>query len=70
MIIEIFGKLQNQKTISKYPKFEVSNSLNKKLGQQCSFQKVWKILLSNVKIKALTKKVGKKVSTLLLNKGI
>ena len=30
---------------SKYPKFEVFNSKNKKSGQQSGFQKVWKILL-------------------------
>ena len=34
----------NQK-ISRQSKFEVSNSKIKKSGQQCTFQKVWKILL-------------------------
>ena len=34
----------NQK-ISKWPQCEVSNSKNKDLAQQCSFQKVWKIAL-------------------------
>ena len=28
------------------PKFEVSISKNKETGQQCSYQKIWKILLS------------------------
>jgi len=32
--------------MGKEPKFEVSNSKNKDLAQQCIFQKVWKILLS------------------------
>ena len=35
-----------EKKISKQPKFEVSNSKNKNLVTQCSFQNVWKILLS------------------------
>ena len=33
---------------SKQPKFEVSDSINKKLGQQSCFQKVWKILLFKI----------------------
>ena len=36
--------------ICKQPKFEVSNSKNKDLVTQCTFQKVWKILLSILNI--------------------
>ena len=31
------------------PKFEVSISKNKKTGQQCSYQKIWKILLLDLR---------------------
>ena len=39
----IFDKLQKQK----HQKFEVSSSINKKLGQQCTLQKAWQIAFSN-----------------------
>ena len=42
-----FAQSNKIKKISKEPKFEVSNSKNKDLAQQCNLQKVWKILLSH-----------------------
>jgi hypothetical protein len=41
-----FAELSKKKC--KEPKFEVSNSINKNLAQQCGFRKVWKILLSQL----------------------
>jgi hypothetical protein len=51
-------KVKGNQKISKELKFEVSNSKNKKSGQQSGFQKVWKILLSL--------KMGKNVGSLAL----
>ena len=42
----------------KQPKFDVSISINKKSVQQCTFQKVWKIALSN----CFSSKKGRKSS--------
>ena len=48
--------------VLKQPKFEVSSSINKKLGQQCNLQKVWKIPLLHVGSK------GEKKSPQILSK--
>ena len=39
-------KVKGNQKINMWPKFEVSNFKNKKSGQQFTFQKIWKILLS------------------------
>ena len=61
----------NQK-INKQPQFDVFNSKNKDLAQQCTFQKVWKILLSlfpsNIETNEATNTIIALVSVGILNK--
>ena len=47
-------------------KFEVSNSKNKDLMQQCGFQKVWKILLSSFRRVEISKQTNAKADDLNL----
>ena len=60
-----FAQLRKIKKISKWLKFEVLSSINKKFGQQCTFQNVWKILLwkNNWDLQKCRKSWKKKILT-------